>query len=82
MFDLRFMPSFSAVTCVRDRPTYFAERLYKSMKVHPETRIVKFQLLGAYEKPCVHSLWKSVQLELNQLLLISTIWFTAIGLRI
>ena len=84
VFDLwSMLPFLHAVMCIRDRPSYFAERLYKSMKVHSETWIVKFQLLGAYEKPCVHSLWRSVLLKLNQLLLISTLenslygfWFT------
>ena len=61
--------SFSAVMCVRDRPSYFAERLYKSMKVHSETRIVKFQLLGAYV--CTFPV-KECPTRAYQLLLIST----------
>ena len=58
--------------CVRDRPSYFAERLYKSMKVHSETRIVKFQLLGAYEKAMCTFPVKEYPTRAYQLLLIST----------
>ena len=36
-----------AVTCVYDRPSYFAERLYKSMKVLPETQIVMYNFFSS-----------------------------------
>ena len=66
-----------AVTSVYDRPTYFAERLYKSMKVLPETQIVmynfqrmKSQLMKSHVYMYIQC--KTVSNKCKQLLLNST----------
>jgi len=61
-----------AVTSVYDRPTYFAERLHKSMKVLPETQIVmyNFQLMKSHVYMYIQC--KTVSNKCKQLLLNST----------